>query len=132
MIFFLSVEQVIAIHDIQIDYYGGLPGLRDIGTVEGMLGRVENLHVYESISDLHMLAASLLLSIARGHGFNDANKRTATASAMVFLDMNGSPITPNDGFADFVVEAAQGLHDVYAVAERLRGLTSPSGAMSDC
>lgn len=40
MIFFLSAEQVIAIHDIQIEYYGGLPGLRDIGTVEGMLGRV--------------------------------------------------------------------------------------------
>lgn len=123
MIFFLGVEQVIAIHDIQIDYYGGLPGLRDIGTVEGMLGRVENLHVYESVTDLHVLAAALLLSIARGHGFNDANKRTAAASAMVFLDMNGSPVAPDDGFADFVVEAAQGLHDVHTVAERLREMT---------
>lgn len=122
MIFFLNVEQVVAIHDIQIDYYGGLPGLRDIGTVEGMLGRVENLHIDENESNLYVLAASLLLSIARGHGFNDANKRTATASAMVFLDMNGEPITPNGGFADFVVEAAQGLHDVYAVAERLRDM----------
>ena len=123
MIFFLSVEQVVIIHDIQIDYYGGLPGFRDIGTVEGMVGRVENLHVYENESDLHLLAASLLLSIARGHGFNDANRRTATASAMVFLDMNGAPATPNDGFADFVVEAAQGLHDVYAVAQRLQCLS---------
>lgn len=65
-------------------------------------------------------AASLLLSIARGHGFNDANKRTSAAAAMVFLDMNGSTITPSDGFADFVVTAAQGLHDVHAVAEELK------------
>jgi len=122
MIFFLNVGQVIAIHDIQVDYYGGLPGLRDIGTIEGMIGRVENLHIYENENDLFFLAASLLLSIARGHGFNDANKRTATASAMVFLDMNNSPITPDDNFADFVVEAAQGLHDVYFVADVLRKL----------
>jgi death-on-curing protein len=59
----------------------------------------------------------------RGHGFNDANKRTATASAMVFLDMNGSSITPDGGFADFVVEAAQGLHDVHTVADRLREMS---------
>lgn len=123
MIFFLSVEQVISIHDIQINYYGGLSGLRDIGSVEGMLGRVENLYIYEGVSDLHVLAASLLLSVARGHGFNDANKRTATASAMVFLDMNGSPIEPDREFADFIVEAAQGLHDVYTVAERLRSMS---------
>lgn len=120
MIFFLNVGQVIAIHDIQIDRYGGLPGLRDIGTIEGMMGRVENLHIYENENDLFILAASLLLSIARGHGFNDANKRTATASAMVFLDMNNASITPNDGFADFIVEAAQGLHDVRFVADVLR------------
>lgn len=87
-----------------------------------MVARVENLHVYESETDLFVLAAALLLSIARGHGFNDANKRTSVASAMVFLDMNGSPITPDDGFADYVVEAAQGLHDLQSVSDKLRSL----------
>ncbi|WP_224554193.1 type II toxin-antitoxin system death-on-curing family toxin [Pectobacterium versatile] len=122
MIFFLTVEQVIAIHDCQLETYGGLAGYRDIGLVEGMVARVENLHSYQGENDLYVLAASLLLSIARGHGFNDANKRTSVASAMVFLDMNGSPITPSEDFADFAVMAAQGLHDVYAVAEALKKL----------
>ncbi|MFH8134811.1 type II toxin-antitoxin system death-on-curing family toxin [Pantoea osteomyelitidis] len=122
MIFFLTVEQVIAIHDSQLETYGGLPGFRDLGLVEGMVARVENLHVYESETDLFVLAAALLLSIARGHGFNDANKRTSVASAMIFLDMNGSPITPVEGFADYVVEAAQGLHDLQYVADVLRKL----------
>jgi len=122
MIYFLTVGQVIAIHDSQLESYGGLPGFRDIGLVEGMVARVENLHVYENETDLFVLAAALLLSIARGHGFNDANKRTAVASAMVFLDMNGVPITPVDGFADYIVEAAQGLHDLQSVSENLRSL----------
>ncbi|MDW8847482.1 type II toxin-antitoxin system death-on-curing family toxin [Erwinia sp. MMLR14_017] len=122
MIFFLTVEQVIAIHNSQLEAYGGLAGFRDIGLVEGMVARVENLHVYQDEDDLFVLAASLLLSIARGHGFNDANKRTSVASAMIFLDINGKPITPSDGFADYVVEAAQGLHDVQNVAEELKKL----------
>ncbi|UYA62402.1 type II toxin-antitoxin system death-on-curing family toxin [Pectobacterium colocasium] len=122
MIFFLTVEQVIAIHDYQLEMYGGLPGYRDIGVVEGMVARVENLHTYQNENDLHMLAASLLLSIARGHGFNDANKRTSAAAAMVFLDMNGASMTPSENFADFVVMAAQGLYDVHTVAEELKKL----------
>lgn len=122
MIFFLTVEQVIAIHDYQLEMYGGLPGYRDISVVEGMVARVENLHTYQNENDLHMLAASLLLSIARGHGFNDANKRTSAAAAMVFLDMNGASMTPSENFADFVVMAAQGLYDVHAVAEKLKEL----------
>ncbi|MEI7251182.1 MULTISPECIES: type II toxin-antitoxin system death-on-curing family toxin [Pectobacterium] len=122
MIFFLTVDQVIAIHDSQLETYGGLAGFRDIGLVEGMVARVENLHIYQNENDLYVLAASLLLSIARGHGFNDANKRTSVASAMVFLDMNGSSITPSEDFADFVVMAAQGFYDVHTVAEALKKL----------
>lgn len=122
MIFFLTVDQVSAIHDAQLEIYGGLSGARDIGLIEGMIARVENLHVYGNEKDLHVLAASLLLAIARGHGFNDANKRTAIASAIIFLDMNGIVIAPSVDFADYMAEAAQGLHDVYQVADKLRSL----------
>lgn len=122
MIFFLTVTQVIAIHDRQLEEYGSLAGFRDIGLIEGMISRVENLHVSQAETDLFMLAASLLLSIARGHGFNDANKRTSAAAAMIFLDINGVSIRPGDGFADYVVEAAQGIHDVYDVAKMLKSM----------
>lgn len=36
--------------------------------------------------------------------------------------MNGAPITLSDGFADYVVEAAQWLHDVQDLAEELKKL----------
>lgn len=120
MIYFLTVQQVIQIHDDQLARFGGLEGFRDFGLVEGMVARVENLHHYTGEEDLFMLAAAYLLAVSRGHGFNDANKRTATASAMVFLAMNDVAIEPELAFADFVVEAAQGLHDDVTVAAELR------------
>jgi len=123
MIYFLTVEQVVTIHDVQLESFGGLAGFRDIGLVEGMVARVENLHAYQGEQDLYVLAASLLLSIARGHGFNDANKRTAAASALIFLAMNSIELEPPIEFADYVAEAAQGLHDLKTVAEELRKMT---------
>ena len=123
MIYFLTAKQVIAIHSAQLEDFGGLAGFRDIGLVEGMVARVENLHAYQGERDLHVLAAALLLSIARGHGFNDANKRTAAASALIFLDLNGIEVDPPIEFADYVAEAAQGLHDLAAVARALRDIS---------
>lgn len=122
MIFFLTAEQVIKIHVFQLNEHGGLPGYRDIGAIDGMVMRVQNIHLYENESDLFVLAAAYLLAIARGHAFNDANKRTALLSALVFLDMNDITVIAPIGFADFIVEAAQGIHDVHAVASKLRQL----------
>lgn len=107
---------------MQIAALGGLAGYRDIGLVEGMVARLENLHVYNNERDLFVLAAALLLSIVRVDGFNDANKRTSVASAMVFLDMNGVAFTPSDDLANYIVAAAHGLHDVQDVAATLKTL----------
>lgn len=122
MILFLDAEQVIIIHDAQLEEHGGLSGCRDYGVISAMLYRVENLNVYENINDIFVLAAAYLIAISRGHGFNDANKRTALMSALVFLDMNDILLTTPVTFADYVAEVAQGLHDVNSVAEALRAL----------
>ncbi|MEC5321051.1 type II toxin-antitoxin system death-on-curing family toxin [Brenneria populi subsp. brevivirga] len=122
MIFFLTLEQVVVLHDDQLAMHGGLPGFRDRSAIEGMIARVENLRGDEGEKDLFTLAAAYLLAIARGHGFNDANKRTALASALVFLEMNGISVFPPVEYADYVVEAAQGLHDIHHVSESLRKL----------
>ncbi|WP_261640545.1 type II toxin-antitoxin system death-on-curing family toxin [Erwinia mallotivora] len=87
-----------------------------------MVARVENLYVYNNERDLFVLAAVLLLSIDQAHGFNDANKRTSVASARVFLDINGVAVTPSDDLANYIVAAAQGLHDAKAVAAKLKTL----------
>jgi death-on-curing protein len=45
-------------------------------------------------TDMALLAAELMHAIARLHAFHNANKRTAIASAIIFLRMNGYQCTP--------------------------------------
>jgi len=122
MIFFLNPEQVIRIHDAQLQEHGGLAGYRDRGAVESIVARISNFHFYEGESDLFVLAAAYLQAISRGHGFSDANKRTALLASLVFLEMNGLSLCAPVNFADYVAEVARGIHDIPAIAEELRKL----------
>jgi death on curing protein len=65
-------------------------------------------------------AAALLHSLAAHHLFFDGNKRTATAATQRFLDENGLEPTWNAGeIYQYVLEIAQNIHDVPAIAQWL-------------
>ncbi len=81
----ISPEELIALHDANISRYGGLPGMSDPGRAEAIIGRVQARVAYEEITDLFEVSATYLVATARGHIFNDANKRTALNSALLFL-----------------------------------------------
>ncbi len=80
----ISPEELIALHDANINRYGGLPGMSDPGRAEAIIGRVQARVAYEEITDLFEVSATYLVATARGHIFNDANKRTALNSALLF------------------------------------------------
>ncbi len=62
-------------------------------------------------------AAALLHSLAYHHLFADGNKRTAHAVVSQFLTQNGwSPTWTDAEQAAFILEVAQGKHEVEAVA----------------
>jgi len=79
------------IHQLQIDQFGGLPGLRDEG-LDSSLARPKNLYAYQS-PDLVDLAASYAFGITRNHPFVDGNKRTAFLTSALFLRRNLLKIT---------------------------------------
>ena len=119
---FLSLENVLRIHESQFAQKGGSPGLRDIGLLELALAMPragfggEYLH-----SDLFEMAAAYLFHIAKNHPFVDGNKRTALVSALVFLDLNGVRAeAPDRALEDLVVGVADGTVPKSAVAEFLR------------
>lgn len=120
MINFLTAKDVINIHDRMISAYGGLEGYADAGRIESMVTRILNRHVYEGEHDVYVLAAAYLLAIARGHCFNDANKRTAFASGMLFLRRNGILVHFSGEHEDLTVRAAKGEEDVWGIADALR------------
>lgn len=83
MLVWLEKRMVVAIHDRQLAEHGGSAGIRDESLLESALARPQQLHAYAD------LAASLAYGLARNHPFVDGNKRTAFASCLTFLALNG-------------------------------------------
>ncbi len=91
---FLSVEEVLAIHERLIARFGGTSGVRDQGLLESGLFRPQTGY-YE---DLSSMAAALFESLLLNHAFVDGNKRVAFFATDVFLRLNGWKIS-DDGIA---------------------------------
>ncbi len=85
---YLTVAEILAIHEDLIARYGGSPGLRDRGQLEAALFRPQTGYY----SDLIAEAAALWESLSQNHPFVDGNKRTALAAVIAFLFINGVAI----------------------------------------
>lgn len=120
---YLTLADVLAIHDDQIARYGGASGVRDPGQIEAALFRPQTGYYPDLIAE----AAALWESLSQNHPFVDGNKRTAFAATYTFLAINGLTITAD---AD---QTWQFLHALYeggsfqhgALDEWLRANTAP-------
>jgi death-on-curing protein len=90
---FLTLNEVLQIHTRSLVEHGGTEGIRDLGLVESALGSAKNTFHYGH-GDLFDIAASYAFHLAESQAFLDGNKRTAVASAMVFLALNGVYVQP--------------------------------------
>lgn len=86
---YLTWADICAIHDDQIENYGGSMGLRDPGQLEAALFRPQTGYYEDTIAE----AAALWESLSQNHPFIDGNKRTAFAAMYTFLMINGISIT---------------------------------------
>ncbi len=82
---YLTLQDVLGIHDVQLVEYGGGTGVRDPGQLEAALFRPQTGYYADLIAE----AAALWESLSQNHPFIDGNKRTAFASMHVFLIING-------------------------------------------
>jgi death-on-curing protein len=87
----LSLEAILAIHEAQLELFGGASGVRDSGMIESALARPQNKAAYAD-APLDQLAAAYLFGFAKNHGFVDGNKRIAFLAADTFLRINGYEI----------------------------------------
>jgi death on curing protein len=82
-------DVVFAVHEMQLARHGGLEGIRDRNIIESALSRPKQHSICGSPPpDPADLAAAYAFGIARNHGFNDGNKRTAWVVARLFLADN--------------------------------------------
>lgn len=82
---YLTITEILAMHTILIDRYGGGHGIRDAGAIEAACYRPQSGYYDDHISQ----AAAIMESLAMNHPFIDGNKRIAFAAADAFLRING-------------------------------------------
>lgn len=123
---FLELDDVLRIHQDQIDRHGGEPSIRDIGLLLSAIAQPKATFGGEFLhTDLPEMAAAYLYHIVCNHPFVDGNKRTGTASALVFLEVNGVEIrADNDELAELVLQTAMGKTRKPAIAEFFRRNTA--------
>lgn len=98
---YLTLDDVLWIHDEQIRLFGGAPGVRDEGLILSALLRPQTGYYADLIEE----AAALWESLAMNHGFVDGNKRVAFASTVLFLEANGAtPTGTEDKWIGFIYE----------------------------
>ena len=125
---YLAVGQVLALHEQQVQRYGGPTGVRDRGALESALARpaatFDGEDLYQDIADK---AAALMHSLALNHPFVDGNKRTAAFAAIVFVASNDHEfLATSDELVETTNAVAEGKMSVEALAiwfrQRLRSV----------
>lgn len=87
---YLSLPEVLDLHEKLMESTGGTRGLRDLAALESALAQP---HVTFGGTDLYpnlmAKAAALCFSLVMNHPFVDGNKRTGHAAMETFLVLNG-------------------------------------------
>jgi len=122
---FLTVADVLTIHEEQIQAYGGIRGIRDEGLLESAVMMAQASFGGEYLhADLFEMAAAYAFHIAENQPFLDGNKRTALVSTLVFLDINGCLILDDEmKLYDAMIAIANKAMDKYDLADLLKNLS---------
>jgi len=89
---FLTIDELLVIHQRLIEEFGGSPGLRDKAALESSLMRPRTVYYQDIIEE----SAALMESLALNHPFIDGNKRAAFFATDTFLRLNGYYIDCNN------------------------------------
>lgn len=106
----IEIRDVLSIHNLLIDKFGGSKGVRDQGLLKSAINRpfatFDNQDLYPAASDK---AAAILESILINHPFVDGNKRTAYVLMRLILINDGYDIAASqDEKYQMVISASKG------------------------
>jgi death-on-curing protein len=95
---YLTATQILLIHSMLIDEYGGSHGVRDHATLLSLEHLpAQSAFGKELYPTVFHKAAVYARNIITAHPFLDGNKRTGITAASVFLENNGYTAHAKDG-----------------------------------
>ena len=101
---YLSAEEILVLHSLVIEQYGGSHGVREIELLKSVAHKPQSTFggsdLYPALWDK---AATLCEALVNYHVFVDGNKRTALIAAARFLAINGHEFTATNSQAEKVI-----------------------------
>ena len=119
---YLTPQRVLLIHDRLVRRFGGSLGLRDLPLLESAVARPRASNGGEDLyPTIFEKAAALMHSLLKNHAFVDGNKRTALASAGVFLKINSYQlVNSHEKEFEFALEVENGTLELKDITEWLK------------
>lgn len=117
----ITLTDLLLIHERVIEETGGVKGILNPGELESALRRpFSTIEGDEVFPDLLSKISVLIHSIIAFHPFADGNKRTAFVSADVCLRLNGYKIMPSKDADKFFKDIARGEKDIDDIKKWLK------------
>lgn len=109
-IVFLTVEEILALHDDTIAFAGGAPGLRSLDLLESAIAQPEASFAGEWANAFPFgMASAYAFHLTGNHPFVDGNKRIGLSAAIAFLFMNGwEVVDPQESLYAVMMGVAEG------------------------
>lgn len=117
----IPLDDVLQIHAVLIERFGGSPGLRNLGIPQSSLEQPHNEYFgHERYPTVIAKSAAYLYYVCQNHPFIDGNKRVAFALCSVYLNMQGLKLNMTvDEVETLTVAVASGSLSAGAVVEAI-------------
>ena len=90
---YLSLIEILELHEAIISSFGGARGIRDLKALESAINQPRvTFNELDLYPDIISKAAALCFFIVKSHPFIDGNKRVGHAAMEIFLVLNGYEI----------------------------------------
>ena len=105
----LSAEQIEELNAAIVKASGEPFGVLKPHELASAPNRPRQLYHYDNVEDVAALSVRLMMGVVRAHPFQQGNKRTGFAAAVIFLEANGwlLDIPDYDDIADDIIAAAE-------------------------
>jgi death-on-curing protein len=107
---FLTLDEVLELHQQSIEEFGGSPEVRDFGLLNSAIQMPQaafgGAFLHPTLPEM---AAAYLFHLVQNHPFVDGNKRIGALAARVFLLTNDVAFDPSEeAYFDLVISVATG------------------------
>lgn len=122
----ILLEDILELHKLSIEKYGGAQGVRDMGLLETAIARPFQTFAGKDLYPGGIeKSAALIESLIINHPFIDGNKRTGATAMVALIESAGFKFSANEeDFYNFVISTSTGEIAFDKIVEWLRKNTT--------